>query len=992
MGHGTSEEENIRNIAFALFSFLREERPSLFDRKGWKGRIIRWAMRDDSFKVQLLRFIDVLPVVKDDALLLRLFREYFDEVPDTPLIVRRGMERLSRGSAVPRVIAAVIRASTKSLARQFIAGNGPEDALDALRSLREEGAAVSVDLLGEAVVSDSEAERYGARYRELLAFLAPRVQPRNTPHNPPSRPGHNPLTAEDRLDISLKASSFYSQIEPLNWEGSIERVKNGLRPLFEQAQALGASITFDMEHYYYKDLTIAIFKSLLNEFPGFPDAGIALQAYLRDTREDLASLLGWAKEKGRRISVRLVKGAYWDYETVIHRQKGWPVPVYLRKDETDRCYEELTGMLLENTASVYPAFATHNIRSISNALALAERLGVSRGSFEFQVLYGMGDPVRKALRRMRVRVPVRVYSPVGELIPGMAYLVRRILENTSNESFLRKSFAEGMSFEELVRPPHPEEPVPEEALPENEKQGSVFRNEPETDFSKAHNRKRMEEALRAVRKGLGRKYPLFLGNEEVYTARETPSVNPARPDEVVGAVSSASREEAERAVREAKAAYARWRRVSPSIRAGYLFRAAEEMRKRRFELAALEVYEVGKPILEADADVAEAIDYLEYYGGQITELAKPQRLGRYPAEVNEYFFEPKGIGVVISPWNFPLAIPTGMASAGIVAGNCVILKPSGLSPVVAWRLIEVFRAAGLPPGVLQYLPGPGGEVGEHLVEHPGIDFIAFTGSKEVGLRIAALAGRTRPGQTSVKRVVAEMGGKNAIIVDATADLDEAVRGVLVSALGYQGQKCSACSRVIVLQEVYAEFCGRLKEAMKSIEIGPPESPSTFMGPLADREALKKVQAYVERGKEEGKPLLVREAGDEGYYHGPVLLEVSPDAVVAREEIFGPVLSVMKAADGEEALALANRTEYALTGGIFSRSPNAIRQAKEELRAGNLYINRKITGALVGRQPFGGLGMSGVGSKAGGPDYLLQFMNPKTISENTLRKGVAPPGE
>ncbi|MBZ0156676.1 MAG: L-glutamate gamma-semialdehyde dehydrogenase [Alphaproteobacteria bacterium] len=990
MGHGKSGEENIRNIAFALFSFLKEEHPALFDKKGWKGRVTRWAMRDDAFKIQLLRFIDVLPVIKDDALLLRLFREYFDEVPDTPPVVRRGIERLSRGNTVPRIIAAVIRAATKSLARQFIAGADPQDALNALQALRREGAALSIDLLGEAVVSDSEAERYGRRYRELLAFLAPRFHSRDQARNPADRAGHDPLAAADRLDISLKISSFYSQIEPLNWEVSIERVKESLRPLFEQAQALGASITFDMEHYYYKDLTIAVFKSILDEFPGFPDAGIALQAYLRDAREDVAALLVWAKEKGRRISVRLVKGAYWDYETAIHRQKGWPVPVFLQKDETDRCYEELTAMLLENTASVYPAFATHNIRSISNALALAEKREVPKGSFEFQVLYGMGDPVRKALRRMRVKAPVRVYSPVGELLPGMAYLVRRILENTSNESFLRKSFAEGMSFEELVRPPHPEESVSEE-IPA-EKSGESFRNEPDTDFSKAHNRKRMEDALRAVRKELGKKYPLFLGNEEVFTAREILSLNPACPDEVVGTVSSASREEAERAIREAKAAYAMWRKTPPGTRAGYLFRAAEEMRRRRFELAALEVYEAGKPIMEADGDVAEAIDYLEYYGRQITELAKPQRLGRYPAEINEYFFEPKGIGVVISPWNFPLAIPTGMVSAGIVAGNCMILKPSGLSPVVAWQLVGAFRAAGLPPGVLQYLPGPGGEVGEYLVAHPGIDLIAFTGSKEVGLRIVQRAGEARPGQTSVKRVVAEMGGKNAIIVDATADPDEAVKGVLVSALGYQGQKCSACSRVIVLQDVYTEFCERLKEAMRSIEIGPPESPSTFMGPLIDSGALKKVESYVEKGKEEGKPLLIREAGGEGYYRGPVLLEVSPDAVVAREEIFGPVLSVIRAADMHEAVALANRTEYALTGGIFSRSPATIRRAKEELRAGNLYINRKITGALVGRQPFGGLGMSGIGSKAGGPDYLLQFMNPKTLCENTLRKGVAPTGE
>ena len=970
MGQNISAEERIREVAFELFSLMKEERPSIFSQRGWKGRIMHWAMRDDSFKNQLLRFIDVLPSLKTDALVLRLFKEYFDEIPDAPVIVRRGIGRLSRANVVPRIIAPIIRASVKSFAGEFIAGADPKDAHKSLRLLSDDGAAVSVDLLGEAVVSDMEARRYGTRYLELLEFLSPEFQ--------------TATRIKEKLDISLKISSFYSQIEPLNWKGSIEKVKDGLRPILERAQRLGASVTFDMEHYYYKDLTIAAFKSILDEFKNFHSAGIALQAYLRDTRDDLASLLRWARENGRRIAIRLVKGAYWDYETAINRQKGWPVPVYLQKEETDRGYEELTKMLLENTEDVYPAIATHSIRSISNAIALAEKLKLSEESFEFQVLYGMGEPVRKSLQRMRVRMPVRVYSPVGELIPGMAYLVRRILENTSNESFLRKSFVEGMDFEELIQPPSPKEI--EAAEPEE-----TFRNESNADFSKAHNRKKIEDTLRTVRGDLGRRIPLYLGGREIFTDKETPSINPAQPDEVVGRISSASREDAERAIREARAAYALWRKTSPEKRADYLFKTAEEMRKRRFTLAALEAYEVGKPILEADADVCEAIDYLGYYGRQMMKLAESKRLGDYQAEINEYGFEPRGVGVVISPWNFPLAIPTGMASAGIVAGNCMILKPSGLSPCVAWQLIDAFRTAGLPPGVLQCLPGSGAEIGAYLVSHPGIDLISFTGSKDVGLRIIRSAGETHPGQANVKRVIAEMGGKNAIIVDETADLDDAIKGTVISALGYQGQKCSACSRVIIEESVFDEFCERLKEAVKSVSIGPPEDLSTFMGPLVDQAALEKVQVYVEKGKEEGKALLLREAEAEGagYYLGPAIFEVSPEAVIAREEIFGPVISVIKAANIDQAITIANSTEYALTGGIFSRSPAAIRAAKAEFRVGNLYINRKITGAFVGRQPFGGFGMSGIGSKAGGPDYLPQFMNPKTISENVLRRGFAP---
>jgi RHH-type proline utilization regulon transcriptional repressor/proline dehydrogenase/delta 1-pyrroline-5-carboxylate dehydrogenase len=330
-----------------------------------------------------------------------------------------------------------------------------------------------------------------------------------------------------------------------------------------------------------------------------------------------------------------------------------------------------------------------------------------------------------------------------------------------------------------------------------------------------------------------------------------------------------------------------------------------------------------------------------------------------------------------------------MVSAAVVSGNCVIFKPSGLTPVTAWRLVEVFKNAGLPGGVLQYLPGPGEEVGEYLVSHPAIDFIAFTGSKDVGLRIITLAGETHAGQRNVKRVIAEMGGKNAIIVDETADLDEAVKGVLESALVYQGQKCSACSRAVVVGDVFDEFCLRLREAMESIKIGPPEEPGIYMGPVIDKGALGKVERYIEIAKDEGRALLVRRSEGQGYFIGPaVFTEVKPHSRIAQEEIFGPLLAVMRAGDIDEAIGVANSTSYALTGGIFSRSPRNIRKAKAEFRVGNLYINRKITGALVGRQPFGGFGMSGVGAKAGGPDYLLQFMNPKSISENTLRRGFA----
>jgi RHH-type proline utilization regulon transcriptional repressor/proline dehydrogenase/delta 1-pyrroline-5-carboxylate dehydrogenase len=973
-------EEKIRNIGFEIYSAMGRGVPSIFDSRKWKGKMMEWAMKDEAFKVQLFRFIDVLPSLKSDALVLKMLNEYFADSENAPEIIRQGIKRISREGLVLHIAAKAVRSGVESMAGQFIAGKDLRDALKILERLRKQGLAFSLDLLGEEVLSDREAGEYGERYLSLLNSLTPSV---NTWANVPilDKDDMGPIP---RLDISLKVSSFYSQLDPMDWEGSIEHATRGLFPVFDTAHRLSASITLDMEHYYLKDLTIAIFKRALEEHTDFPFAGIVLQAYLKDSKSDLLELIDWAKQKRRRILIRLVKGAYWDYETVVNARYGWEIPVYSNKSDSDFNFEELTSILLENTAHIRPAIATHNIRSICHAIAVSDSLKLPRESLEFQVIFGMAEPIRTALKEMGFRV--RAYTPVGELIPGMAYLIRRLLENTYNESFLRKAFFESTPFDELIRAPRPTQE------PEQETRSDAFRNEPMSDFSKPDNREKMAFALHKSKSEWGRQYPLFVGSEEVWTNSKTQSVNPANPEETVGWVCAGGREHADEAVKHARNAWEAWRQVPAHERGRILFKAANEMRKRRYDLVASEIHEVGKTWKDADGDIAEAVDYLEYYGRETMSLATPRFMGHYEGEQNEYLYEPRGVGVVISPWNFPIAIPTGMVSAALVTGNCVIFKPSSLSPVCASKLFEIFRFAGLPAGVLQFLPGPGGEVGDYLVTHPGIDFIAFTGSKEVGLNIVKLAGDTKSGQRNVKRVIAEMGGKNAIIVDETADLDEAVKGVLESALGFQGQKCSACSRAIVVGDVFDEFCSRLKDAMESIKIGPPDDPEHFMGPVVDRGAYDKIQHYVEIGRKEGRTLLVRKADGAGYFIGPVIItEVAPDATIAQEEIFGPVLAVMRARDMDEALKIANGTAYALTGGIFSRSPANIHRARNEFEVGNLYINRKITGALVARQPFGGFGMSGVGSKAGGPDYLLQFVHIRSISENTMRRGFAPKG-
>jgi RHH-type transcriptional regulator, proline utilization regulon repressor / proline dehydrogenase / delta 1-pyrroline-5-carboxylate dehydrogenase len=959
-------EGAITRIGRELYSTTAKA-PPLFDSRTWIGRLMDWSMKNEEFKTSLFRFIDVLPSLRNDETVVSLMREYLGSEDETPKILRIGIGLIPGKDLGSRLAGPVIRKAVTSIARQFIVAGEPETIVKTLHNLQQDGTRFTIDLLGEVVVSDREASRYLEAYLSLLDLLQEQF-----PHE---------------AAVSLKVSSFDSQLDPVDWSGSINRATEGLRPILSKAKQTGISLTFDMEHFSYKDLIIELVKNVLldPEFQDGPNVSLALQAYLIDTVRDLRGLIAWLREQKKRIGIRLVKGAYWDYEYVKNTQQGWPVPVFLNKAETDRNFERCTRLLFESIDAVFPEIATHNLRSIAHAAATAESLGIGKDGFEFQMLYGMAEELRKAVRAKGY--PVRVYTPVGELVPGMAYLVRRLLENTSNTSFLRRAFSERLAFEELIAPPVAPSAAAIQAAP-----GPGFRNQPLLDFSASVNREQFSAALKAVKAEAGRTYPLIIGGNHFLTGKESVSHNPADPAEIVGRIASATKRECDRAIQEAEQARDLWRRTPPDDRAEFLFKAAEEMRKQRFSLAALEVIEVGKTWKDADGDVAEAIDYCEYYAREMIRIGGPKKTGRYPGEVNECSYLPKGIAVVIAPWNFPLAIATGMTVAAIVAGNCTIFKPSGLSPAIGFRLCEIFRTIGLPPGVLQFLPGPGSEIGEHLVSHPAVDVIAFTGSKDVGLRIVRLAAETST--RSVKKVIAEMGGKNAVIVDETADLDEAVKGIVESAFGYQGQKCSACSRVIVLADVEQEFRERLTEAIKSIRIGPPEDPSNSMGPMIDEKALEKVRTYIEIGKQEATPVLLWDAparsGQGGWFAGPsVFADASPDSRIAQEEIFGPVLTLMRAKTIDEAIDLANRSQYALTGGLFSRSPENIRKVREGFLSGNLYINRKITGALVGRQPFGGFGMSGVGSKAGGPDYLLQFMNPVCITENTIRRGFAP---
>jgi 1-pyrroline-5-carboxylate dehydrogenase len=508
-----------------------------------------------------------------------------------------------------------------------------------------------------------------------------------------------------------------------------------------------------------------------------------------------------------------------------------------------------------------------------------------------------------------------------------------------------------------------------------------FSNEPVKTFTDPADVAAMQRALAAVKSRFGESYPLVIGGKRIETEKKIRSLNPAHPDEVVGTTSAASKEQAKQAIEAAARAFESWKRARAEERAACLFKAAALLRERRFAYDALLVYEVGKSWVEADADLAEAIDFLEFYAREALRYAQPQPVVHIDGEKNELVYVPLGVGAVIPPWNFAAAIMVGMTSAAIVTGNTVVLKPSSDSAIIAAWFVDLLAEAGVPAGVVNFVPGSGSEIGDFIVSHPLVRFISFTGSKEVGLHINELAAKPQAGQKWIKRVVAEMGGKDAIVVAADADIDAAVEGVAASAFGFQGQKCSACSRAIVEAPVYDTFLEKLKARVGKITVGDPADRANYMGPVVNENAFKSISEYVELGKKEGRVIAGGErAGDGGYFVQPtVIADVDPHARIAQEEIFGPLLAVIKAKDFDDAMTIANNTEYGLTGALYTSDAKKIERAKDDFFVGNLYFNRKSTGAMVGVHPFGGFNMSGTDSKAGGRDYLHLFLQAKSIS-------------
>ncbi len=971
-------ESRAQTIAAEILTAARSSSSGLLSAAFWSDKLMAWSMKDPAFKVQLFHFVDCFPALKTPE---AIYDHLVDFMGQPGLSLPPGLDiGLKAGGLAKGIVARTMASQIESMAGKFIAGRDAKSALPDLERVWNAGSAFSVDLLGEACVSDEEATAYRAKYLDLISNLPATV----ARWKANARLESDHLGSIPRTNVSIKISSLYARTDPIDTEGSLRGLIDALEPILTTAHANGVLVNFDMEQNSLKDLTLELFMRCCDRFPF--TAGLAMQAYLRSGDADAQRIIDWSRKSGRTVTVRLVKGAYWDSETILSEQAGWVSPVWARKRDTDACFERMAAKFVDATprqqgqGGVKLAIGTHNARSIGAVLALVERAKLPENALEVQMLHGMGDQLKAAVVARGTRL--REYMPVGEMIPGMAYLVRRLLENTSNESWLRSGFAEGADAALLVASPHRQRGV-----------GSG-QDDGRARLSSAASR----HALSAAHPRVGNGQPFVtepMRDFSVASQRTdfAAAVNSARIAQVANDSTAA---QASSALEAMHSGFPQWRDRPWAERSTMLVSAAATMRHRRDELCALIIKEAGKTWREADGDVCEAIDFCEYYAREASLLFDARRLGQFTGEVNEEWFQPRGVAVIISPWNFPLAICAGMAVAALVAGNTVIVKPAEQTPSIAKQLCEILWAAGVPRSALAFLPGTGETIGAQLVRDPRVALVAFTGSKGVGLDIVAACGTTSETQESVKKVICEMGGKNAIIVDESADLDEAVLGVRQSAFGFSGQKCSACSRVIVVGSAHDPFLHRLVEATRALVVGDPALPSTDIGPVIDEEAAAKIRSYIALGSAEGKleiqldvPTGLAQRVGKPYVGPTIISGIRREHRLANEEIFGPVLAVMRAQDFNEALSIANGTRYKLTGGLYSRRPSHIARAKREFRVGNLYLNRGITGALVARQPFGGFGMSGVGSKAGGAQYLQQFVEPRVSCENAMRRGFAP---
>ena len=1021
----------------------------LFLKKNWwYQKMLSWTMQKQSLKTNLFRFIDVLPNLSTDEQFLSYWSEYFKE--EDLRFITSGL-----GSLAPSFLVKTIRKQITQVAGMFITGSNLKESLQVISKNWEQGLAFSLDILGEETLSEKEAELYFQAYLSAMEELK-QAQKNWSYQKTLQRDSEGEIPS---LNLSVKASALFSQVKVEAWDHSKEQIKKRLRPLFQKAVQEFFFINMDMEHYHHKDLYLEIFKELLmeEEFKNYPHFGIVVQVYLRESLDDLKGLIDFCKKRKQKITIRLVKGAYWDSEFLLSKQKNWPIPVYTKKEETDLNFEEALALLFKESKYVKIAIGSHNVRSI--ACTLAYHKNHPEAQLEFQFLYGMAEGLTQALKQKGYLT--RLYCTMGDLIPGMSYLVRRLLENSANQSFILNSLMKKQAPEKLLSPPlskinlnselkgaserkksnlreetsrikklktsflnrifffkklslkresqkqnldfsnfnssHTIEPSFRKSLDSLNKTEELsckrgdFLNFPVPDFSKKQNRDIFEKALKNWESRFPVEVPLLIKppkKPSILFSRE----NPNKKKQIISKTAFVDCEQALQAVEECYQFFAKWKAVSAVKRVAYLKKTAELLKKSFFHFASLQVYEVGKTWEEASADVAEAIDFCSFYAESYEKLSVPQLTDEVAGEESFLRQEPIGLVAVIAPWNFPLAILTGMLTAPLVCGNTVLIKPAEQSSLTAYELMKLLLKAGFPSESFAFLPGRGDEVGEALVEHPKVSIISFTGSLEVGQSIFNKISSLSKSQDNFKRAILEMGGKNAIVIDSSADLDLAVKGVTESAFGFQGQKCSACSRVIILEDIYEKFMSRWISAIESLVIGETKKPENSLGALVDEASAKRIKNFLHNQKESliySHPV-EKEFADQSHFIPPQLyLSAKPHSDLMQKELFAPIVTCFKVKTMEHAIEVLNQTQFGLTAGLYSRHPGYIELFKSEVSAGNVYINRNCTGAIVKRHPFGGRKRSGLGSKAGQADYLKQFLQAKVITENQMRRGFSP---
>lgn len=939
----------------------------LFELSWWNQSLLLLSSKNPRLQKQLFKFVDLYPSLNNRDLVNKYLLEYMKEEDLVFADLLNLFRYLPFGSLL---LDRLTKLGIKSIAQNFIIPNTEYDLSKKIEEFKNGGLDFTLDVLGELALSFSESEKYLQTYLSLIK----------------SRPG---------IAISIKLSSLCPRLNARSYEENKKKLKAPLSEIFRAALKNNAEITIDSEHYETKNLFFDVVKELLSEpeFKNWAGAGVVIQAYLKESLRDLISFIEFAQKRKTPLKIRLVKGAYWDYERAVAIQNNWSIPVFETKVETDKNYEELLEILFKNSAYVFPAVASHNIRSLALAICLSEKYKLKKHNFEFQFLYGMLDHMKTYLAEQGYKV--RVYLPSGDLIEGMAYLVRRLLENTANDSFLFQSIKD-TDLDKLIEKPSPIYKRSVFAPVDS------FTNTPLLDYSKLKNRFEMQFALEQLMKRLDER-PLeaysIIAAKNISSTKIQRSFNPSKTSQTVALVHVADLTQVDIAVNNARDAFKYWSRVPLAKRIDILKTYARHLEKKRTDYAALLVLEVAKNWDEANAELAEAIDFIYYYTAQAERLFTENALRSLPGEANRNVYRALGVSAVISPWNFPLAILLGMTVAALVTGNTVVVKPSEEAPLIAYRVISdlnkiihdsfSFKDLKCADSVVQLLLGSGTEIGAELVKHPLVNLISFTGSKDVGMQILQLIHQNKD---SKKKLIAEMGGKNAILVDETADLDQVIPAVLRSAFSYSGQKCSACSRLIIVSSIYEKVRDRLVEAAKTLKFGAAYLADTDITALISNRAFVKFENYLNIAKREADVLEIKgeiTKMEKDSWISPLIIveNVSPKSKLATEEIFAPILCLFAVDDFKSGLELANDSIYGLTAAIFSRSPEYIKYAKENFEVGNLYINQACTGAIVSRQAFGGTKLSSIGYKAGGPNYLLQFLEEKTITENTMRHGM-----